>query len=484
MMNMKVESDIWQKQKKSKLLLDYRYRAEDQFWLNRAYGIMLFEQGYLTATEREMIDKGLRDVQDRLTIDDMDSTRGDIYFLYEKALSDTIGADTACKLHMGRSRNDMYFTEYRMNVRKAIWKVFEAVIEVQKQLEASAAENLDTIIPYYTYGQPAQPGTWAHYLLTVHSFLQNDLTRLQNAFKTVNRCPMGSGAGIGSAFVLDRERVAHLLGFDSVIENTLAAISSVDYFLETESAIAILTTTLERFGSDLNTFACADCGVLTGDAHVCEGSSIMPQKRNYLPGANLRTHSYDCYGHLLSSYMSAGAVSLFPVYETYQFFGDFWKNVDNIVDELKIMKDAVAYSAIRRQTAEEKNVLFFTTATAMAEKIAMETGLPFVKAHHVVAAISNSMSAPRAITRKDVQDALCSAGFQMSEAAISAVLEAAKPMESLRAKAVGGTPKPDDTEVLLSSSVQARLEMENWLLQSRDKSKYAYREVMEYDSKR
>ena len=225
---------------KHDLLLDFKYRAKNETWLNRAYAIMLAEQGLMSKEDYRAIDRGLVAVLDRLTEDDMVKAPPlqDIFFLFEKALYDEIGMDTACKLHVGRSRNDIYFTEYRMSMREAVWKISEEVLKTQELLEEKIPEHLETVIPYYTYGQPAQPGTWGHYLVSIHKCLENDLSRLQHAYATINQCPMGAGASIGSAFHLNKYRLAELLGFDGTFENSLMANSAVDYFLELESAIA------------------------------------------------------------------------------------------------------------------------------------------------------------------------------------------------------------------------------------------------------
>lgn len=263
-------------------LADFEQRAWYQTWLNRAFGMMLVEQNLLSKEDYQKIDRGLVSVQARETMERFKNAAPgmDIYFYYENALYEEIGMDTACKLHVGRSRNDIYFTLWRMSLREAALHLMEEAVETQKAIEKHASENLDTIIPFYTYGQPAQPGTWAHYLMTIHAYLESDLERLRHAYATINKCPMGAAAGIGTAFHLNKYRVAELLGFDGTLENTTVANAAADYFLELISDMAILNTTLGRVGSDLAFFSSAECNILDGDAAVCSGSSIMPQKKN------------------------------------------------------------------------------------------------------------------------------------------------------------------------------------------------------------
>lgn len=455
---------------KRDLLLDFKYRAKNETWLNRAYAMMLVEQGLMSKEDYRAIDKGLVSVLNKLTEKDMMDAPPlqDVFFTYEKALYDEIGMDTACKLHVGRSRNDIYFTEFRMSMREAVWKICEEVLKTQELLEEKIAEHLETIIPYYTYGQPAQPGTWGHYLVSIHKCLENDLSRFHHAYETINQCPMGAGASIGSAFHLNKYRLAELLGFDGTFENTLMANSAVDYFLELESAIAILNTTLGRVGSDFDFFASMECNILDGDASVCSGSSIMPQKKNYMPGSWLRFHAVPFYGHLMSSVAAAGSVTLFPASETYGYFYDFWKNVDTVIDGLKMLRLAVSRSRIREDVALARARDGFTAATHMAEQLTMEVGEPFVKTHHIVGNMIHKLMDEDRLAIDNMTSEL------MKEASVKAVgftvertneqiAQMLDPLASLNAKVTGGTPKPDDTRKLLEDGQAARSENRAWL---------------------
>ena len=214
-------------------MVDFLHRSKPLFKLNLAYAQMLLEQGYLNKKEKKLIVAGLKEAQKKVAKDAvLKSEDGDIWFLYEKALSQSIDPQIAAKLHIGRSRNDMYFSMYRMSLRDAVIELFDEILNSLKILEELANKNLSTVIPYYTYGQPSQPGTWAHYLMTIHNAFEADLERLQEAYRRINCCPMGAAAGIGTSFNLNKERIAELLGFDSVIENTCFANSAEDYFLE------------------------------------------------------------------------------------------------------------------------------------------------------------------------------------------------------------------------------------------------------------
>lgn len=460
---------------------DYRYRAKNETRLNRAYAKMLLEEGFLNKEDYARIDRGLQTSFEKVTPKDLEEAPNgvDLFFLYEQALYREIGMDTACKLHVGRSRNDIYFTEWRMSLREAVFALTEEILELQKLLERQAAENLETVIPYYTYGQPAQPGTWGHYLLSIHQAVENDLVRIRAAYKTINQCPMGAGAGIGSAFRLNKYRVAELLGFDGTIENTVMANSAVDYFLELEAAIAILSTTLERVGFDLDFFSSAECGILDGDSSICSGSSIMPQKKNYEMAARIRCGAYPYYGYLQTSLTSAGSASLFPAFETYLFFDEFWEKLEGVITTVRLLRLTLEHSKIRKDVALARARDGFTAATHMAEQLTMEIGEPFVKTHHIVGKMIHKLMdedrlAVENMTPEGMKAASVEAvGFEVTrtEAEIAKMLD---PLSSLNAKVTGGTPKPQDSERLLASGRAATEEAERWLRAAKAQVENAY----------
>lgn len=452
------------RRKKEKLVSDYYHIAEYQTWLNRAYNLMLCKEGLIQTKTCLLLDKGLKAIGEKIHEEDLDPDRGDIYYFYFHALCDEVGSAEANRLHTGRSRNDMYFTECRMSLRAAILRIADSVLQTQYLLEQTAEQNLTTAIPYYTYGQPALPGTWAHYLMALHSFFSADLRRLRDAFVSVNQCPLGSAAGNGSSYPIDRKYLAAMLGFDREIPNSLAAVASVDYFLQTISALTILSGTISRAGSDLDHYSGGECGVLTGDADITEGSSIMPQKQNYLPGAKLRELSYDVCGYLDQSFASAASVGTFPAYETFHYFPAFWKNIDDVLDQLSILREAIRHSRIHKDRANEIALNHFTTAAAVAERLSVDLDLSFNEAHDIMAdAVKNAAESRHRLTAETLHQALSARHIRANDAIISRALKMMDPEASLLDKKSGGTPNPNDTSNLIALGKIDRLDMSRWV---------------------
>jgi argininosuccinate lyase len=166
---------------------------------------------------------------DRLDIEQIksatyDGTFEDLFFYVENLLASDIGIDVAGRMHTARSRNDIDLTLYRMSARAEILKCVAYVADAHQALLDLAAENVATVMPAYTHTQPAQPTTFAHYLLAAIEFLERDFERLRSAWTTVNRSPLGACAITTTGFPIDRNLTAELLGFEGLQTNSYGAI--------------------------------------------------------------------------------------------------------------------------------------------------------------------------------------------------------------------------------------------------------------------
>ena len=476
--------EVFRQVKVKSVLLDYRYKRDALFKLNLAYCRMLLEEGFLNEQEYDVIVNGLKQAQVNVKEEDVLNCGGDIYFLYEKALYEAAGAkkSIAAKLHTGRSRNDMYFTMYRMSLRDAIWSVAQEVIDTQRLLEEEAAKHTQTIIPYYTYGQPAQPGTWGHYLLSVHEMFSADLERIRHAYQTVNRCPMGSAAGIGTAFKLNKQKVSDLLGFDSVIDNTMVGNSAVDYFLETIAAFGILNTTLSRVSADFMFFSAAECKVIDFDRSICGVSSIMPQKKNAAAAELLRSLTEHFNGYMVNAFSSASSTSLFPIHETYFFFERFWDNVQILIDNLRLLRLLLERGTVNKEMGYKLALNGFTAATGMAEELTVQTGLPFTVTHDVVGGMIRTLMDNGRLKVENMTGELmaeisrkvCEHPMQKTDQEIRQMLD---PLNSLNAKTTGGTPKPNDTLEMLEKERSQTDSDEQWLMKVKKQVSDAYEKL-------
>jgi len=244
--------------------------------INLAHGVMLAERGLLEGGDASAILEAL------ISIDQtrpwagrpFDGSFEDLFFLIEQELGRQVGEDMAGRLHMGRSRNDMEHTMFRMQLRNRLLGLLERYAVMADQFLARAESGIDETVLLYTHGQPAQVSVLGHYLVA--------------ALEEVNLCPMGAAAITTSGFDLDRHRVAELLGFPGIVENSYGAIANVDYITASYAAIRLGCIHLGRLVQDLVTWT----GFEVSQIDVADGfvqiSSIMPQKRNPVPLEHLR----------------------------------------------------------------------------------------------------------------------------------------------------------------------------------------------------
>ena len=257
--------------------------------INRAHLIMLSETGILDRRPAGRIASALARIEDELrTVPPKYSEQHeDFFFLLEAELIARVG-DIGSMLHIGRSRNDMDQTCFRMELRQRTEESIGLALHLAEKLLDRARSETQTLIVAYTHGQPAQPTTFCHYLLAVIEVLLRDTRRLESALAVVDQCPLGAAAITTTGFPIDRERVAGLLGFSAISLNAYACIAAVDYLTGLYSALKLVFLHLGRVTQDMVQWTSFEAGQLLVPDSLVQISSIMPQKRNPVPVEHLR----------------------------------------------------------------------------------------------------------------------------------------------------------------------------------------------------
>ena len=262
---------------------------------------MLGECGIIPVSESETIAKGL----EVLTADlasgaaTLNPDAEDVHMAVETLLTERLGP-VAGKLHTARSRNDQVATDLRLYVREALDSLRERVGSVQGTLIGLAEVHLDTLLPGMTHLQHAQPVRLAHHLLAYFWMLARDNERLSEARTRVNVLPLGAGALAGTTFPINRQRVADLLNFTGVAENSLDAVSDRDFAIETVAALALVMMHLSRLCEELILWSSHEYGWVEMGDNVTTGSSIMPQKKNPDVAELVRGKTGRVYGDLMT----------------------------------------------------------------------------------------------------------------------------------------------------------------------------------------
>lgn len=204
----------------------------------------------------------------------------DIHSMVEILLTRKLG-EIGGKIHSGRSRNDQVLVDIKLFLRDELKTVREEVLTLFDMLQSLSEQYKDILIPGYTHGQIAMPSSFGLWFGAYAESLVNDMYMLEGAYKTVNRNPLGSAAGYGNSFPLDRQATTDALGFASPDYNSIAAQMSRGKVERcTASALGSLALTLNRFAADCCMYMCPNFGFIHFPDNLTTGSSIMPHKKN------------------------------------------------------------------------------------------------------------------------------------------------------------------------------------------------------------
>ena len=204
----------------------------------------------------------------------------DVHSEVEFMLTARLG-DIGKKIHSGRSRNDQVLVDLKLFMRDEIRHIAEAVNRLFDRLQALSEEHKDKLMPGYTHMQVAMPSSFGLWFGAYAESLADDMQMLVAAYNVANQNPLGSAAGYGSSFPLDREMTTRLLGFETLHYNVVAAQMSRGKTERAVSmAIASIASTLGHLAMDVCMWMCQNFGFVSFPDNLTTGSSIMPHKKN------------------------------------------------------------------------------------------------------------------------------------------------------------------------------------------------------------
>jgi len=349
-----------------------------------AHATMLQRVGVLTADELQAIIGGLESIRADIEADKLEWSVAleDVHMNIEARLTDRIGA-AGKKLHTGRSRNDQVATDMRLYLRDEIDAIGVELLRAQAALIDLAEAEFDTIMPGFTHLQSAQPVTFGHHMLAWNAMLDRDRQRLADCRKRVNVMPLGAAALAGTSYPIDRELTASLLGFDSVVDNSLDAVSDRDFIIEFLAVGATLMMHMSRFSEELVLWSSAQFGFIElGDA-FCTGSSIMPQKKNPDVPELLRGKTGRVNGNLIALLTLMKGQPLAYNKDNQEDKEPLFDTIDTLRGSLKVFADMVPAISVNRATMLESARRGYATATDLADYL-VRNGVAFRDAHEVV----------------------------------------------------------------------------------------------------
>ena len=249
---------------------------------NLAHAQMLESIDLLTNNDLKVLRDELKNIYYQIEKGEFNIEDGieDIHSQIEFQLTQKLG-DVGKKIHSGRSRNDQVLVDLKLYTRHQLEKVALTTETLFRLLIRRSDQHKNDLLPGYTHLQIAMPSSFGLWFGAYAEALVDDMAMVQTAYRMANKNPLGSGAGYGSSFPLNRTLTTQLLGFESLHYNVVYAQMSRGKTEQTAlTAIAALATTLSRLAMDVCLYNSQNFGFVTLPDAFTTGSSIMPHKKN------------------------------------------------------------------------------------------------------------------------------------------------------------------------------------------------------------
>ncbi len=349
-----------------------------------AHATMLGERGVIPKADAEAIVRALREIQadfeaGRVTFA-LDAE--DIHMNVEKLLIERIG-DAGKRLHTGRSRNDQVVLDCRMYVKDACAEAAELMGALCRTLISIASEHTETIMPGYTHLQRAQPITLGHHMMAYFQMFSRDMDRMRECRRRADVMPLGSGALAGTTYPLDRERVAELLGFSAITQNSLDGVSDRDFVCDYLYAASACMMHLSRFCEELILWNSHEFRFVEMDDAYATGSSIMPQKKNPDVAELIRGKTGRVYGDLLGLLTTLKGLPLAYNKDMQEDKEALFDARDTLVKSLTVFTAMLSACTFNTENMARGAAGGFTNATDAADYL-VKKGMPFRDAHAVI----------------------------------------------------------------------------------------------------
>ncbi len=262
-------------------VLDLRLAKYDVLG-SKAHIKMLESIGLLEKNELKILTKTLDEILGEIEAGDfkLDNDVEDIHSQIELLLTQRLG-EIGKKIHSGRSRNDQVLVDIKLFLKDELKKVKTETLSLFDTLQELSEKYKEVLLPGYTHGQIAMPSSFGLWFGAYAESLAEDMYIIKAAYKICDQNPLGSAAGYGSSFPLDREMTTKELGFESLTYNSIAAqLSRGKCEKVVVSALGSLALTLNKFASDCCMYMSPNYGFIKFPDSLTTGSSIMPHKKN------------------------------------------------------------------------------------------------------------------------------------------------------------------------------------------------------------
>lgn len=424
---------------------------------SEAHSIMLHETGNITIGELKKILYALEEAKKNPAKIETEGYE-DIHEALEAFVIKRAGMGAGGKMHTARSRNDQVVLDIRMKIRDDINEICAALASLIDGLLKRAKET-QVPMPMYTHLQQAQIGAFSHFMLSYAYALMRDMERLYLVYQRINQSPLGACAIGGSSISIDRKRTAVLLGFDSIVRNSIDATSSRDSFLEYTSTLAILVSNLGRIAEDFIIWSTTEFGYIELADRYSSTSSAMPQKKNPDPLELTRAKAAIVTSNLVSM---LGIVKALP--------SGYSRDLQDIkppllnasattLDAIRVVDGAVRSLKVNKEKMRQTASASYAIALDIAEQLVTKHKVPFRSAHKIVGALvdkaANKDNTPLAKLQLSEVDAVLKAQkASVKPDDLLRIIKEMTPEKSLQVRKSAGSPNPQEQEKMIEALSQ------------------------------
>ncbi len=451
----------------------YVEELEYQFYTlidtHRAWLIMLVDRGIVPAKDAKAVLAGLKELKSKgPAVIEYRPGYHDVYTHVEQWLIERVGREPVAHLSLARTRPEPLM---RMYFRERILDCLEEMYNFRSALLDSAEKNKDAVMPGYTHQQHGQPTTFGAYLLAIHDPLARSCAWLEMAYNTTNESTMGCGALAGTAFPIDRYQVAELLGFETIMESTIASVSTGDHLVQATSAANDAMITLSRMCIDMEQWSNTEAKFMEPAPEFSDVSSMMPQKKNPCVFEFARGKISRILGDTVGIY--AGLLKSFyaDVIDLEMTYGPSLRILDQAEATMKFMTGVIATMVIHRKRMLEATAQGFSTVSELADEIFRSTGLPHRLAHSIVAnavtrALDDGMVATdiSAAYVEKISEEVIGRKLGLTDTQVQKALD---PVEFVNSHNVPGGPAPAESERIVKDRRKKLTEERSRLAQRR-----------------
>lgn len=431
-------------------------KSDQRLWdsvikINKAHIIMLMEQKIISWSQGIELLHALNELDEsklkfRPLIED-------IHMYVEEEIVKKAGFETGGNCHIGKSRNDQVSTAIRMDLRKSLIDLMVSMIKLQEALVELAEKHVETVFPGYTHLQPAQPITFAHYLLSCIDMLERDLHRLEESYNRVDLCPMGAAALATSSFPISRERVAELLGFSGVLENSIDCVSSRDFILEVLAVLSITAVDLSRLAEDLIIWSSLNFKFVELPDQFSSTSSIMPQKKNPEVLEVVRARVGRVLGNFLASAIIMKALPSSYNLDFQEITPKLWESLDETIGSLSMLSKLIIHLKVNKDVILDVCSRFFFTSTELANMLTRNYGVPFRIAHKIVGSAIKRLIQKKLTLSDLTPEFLGEIAKETSNLSLNVRMEdiraSINPSDFVKSHKVRGGPSPSETKRMI-----------------------------------